>query len=62
MLKHAVYLAEDATDLAVYVQPAARLDAIKADGWEIEEEAAALRAWLRDRIDRHGRPGSVERD
>ncbi|HTN86568.1 MAG TPA: hypothetical protein VL242_22865 [Sorangium sp.] len=52
--EHAVYLAEDAPDLAVYVQPAAhlaRLDAMKADGWEVEDEQT-LRACLRKWIDR----------
>ncbi|KYG07428.1 hypothetical protein BE21_02520 [Sorangium cellulosum] len=61
--EHAIYLAEDATDLAVYIQPAAhlaRLDAMKADGWEVEDEDA-LRAWLRERLGQPGRPGAVER-
>jgi hypothetical protein len=61
--EHAVYLAEDATDLAVYVQPTAhlaRLDAMKGDGWEIDDEEA-LRAWLRERIAREDRSNSVER-
>ncbi|WP_437726896.1 hypothetical protein [Sorangium sp. So ce861] len=57
--EYAVYLAECAFDLAVYLQPAAhleRLDELKADGWAVEREAE-LRAWLIERIDRQNGGG-----
>lgn len=47
-----VYLVEDADDLAVQIDAAAhlaRLDAMKAAGWEIEDEET-LRVWLQERL------------
>ncbi|WP_433927021.1 hypothetical protein AB3662_28935 [Sorangium cellulosum] len=51
------YLREDGDDLAMQINAAAhvaRIARMKADGWNVEDEAA-LRAWLMYRIDRPSR-------
>ncbi|WP_438019650.1 hypothetical protein WMF18_11510 [Sorangium sp. So ce315] len=58
----AVYLREDADDLMLQVVPEAhlaRIELMKRDGWEVEEEDA-LMEWLMHRIDRQDEDEPVD--